>query len=161
MMTVMSRRLICRVLGTAQDAYDERPHDVPLVLRAAAVVGPRLRGCGREIGRLLDAVGGQRSPDERVGRLRGPDGGPADAGQCDPGPGHGVAGRLNGYRDADRREIADAALELEVAARAGAVRGGYHGLDRDLVRGQGVLERPGDEVSHRYGAAAARPARHD
>src|SRR5215472_2517747 len=67
---VMSGRPLCRALGPAQDAYDERPHDVPLVLRAAAVVGPRLRRRGREIGGALDAVGGQRSPDQRVGRLR-------------------------------------------------------------------------------------------
>src|SRR5262249_49768000 len=40
---VMSGRPLCRALCAAQDAHDERPHDVPLVLRAAALLAPRPR----------------------------------------------------------------------------------------------------------------------
>ena len=48
---------------------------------------------------------------------------------------------FEGDRDAGGGEVADAALELEVAAGGLALRRGDHRLDRDLVVGEHVLER--------------------
>src|ERR1022692_3329981 len=90
----------------------------------------------------------------------GPFLGGADAGQGDPGPSHELAGGLQGDCHAGRGEVTDPALQLEVAARASALRRWYDGLDGDLVRLQQVLERAGDEIGDRDGAPAARSLRH-
>src|SRR5262245_5566764 len=77
---VMSGRPFRVVIGTAENALDECPHHVPLVLGAAAVIGPRLRRRGREIGRLAYRRGAERLADQRLRRLGGSDRGAADPG---------------------------------------------------------------------------------
>ena len=57
--------------------------------------------------------------------------------------------------DAGGREVADAALQLQVAAGDRPLRSGDHGLDGDLVVGERVLERAGHELA-RSGCCAGR-----
>ena len=102
---------------------------------------------------MLSAVSG--SPTSASAAVGGADGRSADAGQRDPCPGHRPAGGLHRHRDADGGEVADPALQLEVAARPGALRRRDDRLHRDLVRLQHVLERAGDEVRDRDGPPAA------
>src|SRR5215475_2613394 len=84
---LMSGRPLGRLVDAGQDARDKGSYDVALVFRAAPVIGSRLRGPCREVGRVVDRVGAQRTADERMRRVRGIDRGAADAGQRDAGPG--------------------------------------------------------------------------
>ena len=97
-------------------------------------------------------------PDERVGGLAWRrSSAPPTPVSAMPGPGDPAADQLERDRDAGRREVADPALQLEVAAgRACPAAAGIDRLDRDLVVGEGVLERPGHELA-RPGSCAARP----
>src|SRR5215475_7277403 len=69
--------------GGGQEPDDECAHHVPLVLRAAAVVGPGPRGLCGQVGCGLDDLGGERLAGECLDRLGARDGGPADPGQGD------------------------------------------------------------------------------
>src|ERR1700722_14982515 len=125
------------------------------------MVGARPGRSGREVSRLLDAVGSQRVADQRRTGLRRADSGPADAGEGDTRPGHYPAGNLGGYRDAHGGEVAYPALQLEIAAAGRALRCRDHGLDGDLVVTERVLERAAQEVGHRDPPLAGWPLRDD
>src|SRR5215469_13114707 len=104
------RLLIGFVVGAAEDALDERPHHVPLVLGTAAVIGPRLRRRGGEFGRLGDGGGAERLSHQGLGRLGGRDRGTADPGQGDPGSGYAAGRGLDRDRYPDGGEVTDPAL---------------------------------------------------
>src|SRR5262249_59754786 len=69
---VMSGRPFRRLQVAAQQPHHEGAHHVPLVLRAAAVVGPGLGRLRGELGRLLDAL--RRHAPAGQGAGRGGDG---------------------------------------------------------------------------------------
>src|SRR5215469_8895500 len=147
---VISGRPLRRLAAdAAQDALDERRHNVPLVFRTAPVVCPGPGRRGRQRGGFADRLGGERPAGECRGGVGGGDRRSADAGQRDARLGDDIARTLYRDRDADGGEVANAALELEVAAGPLASRRRDHCLDCYLVRGKSVLERPGDELGHR------------
>jgi hypothetical protein len=157
----MSGRPLGAVVDAGEDAYDERVHDVPLERGAASMVGPGLGHVRRQVGRLTDRLRAQWLADQGVSRGSGEDRRAADAGQCDACPRDQLTRGLDRDRHSGGGEVADPALQLEIATRGRALRGRDHGLDRDLVDGQRVLERAGDEVDERDGAAAVHSLRDD
>src|SRR2546429_1892276 len=111
---VMSGRPFRGLEVAAQQPDHKGAHHVPLVFRAAAVVGPgpgRLRG---ELGRLLDALGGQRLPGQGAGRGGNGDGRSAHPGPGNPRPLHRPAGGLQRHPGAHSGEVADPAIPAEI-----------------------------------------------
>ena len=68
-----------------------------------------------------------------------------------------TAYEVEGHRRPGRGEVADATLQLQVAACGGALRAGDDGLDRDLVGREDGRERTGHELGHRDRAAPGGP----
>ena len=112
--------LLRRTLRAAQDAHHEGAHHVPLVFGAAAMIGPWPRGLRRQFGGLRDAVGGQRPPGQRAAAA-------SVAAMVDPPtPVRAMPALVTfsptvsiRHRDPDGGEVADPALQLEVAAGPG------------------------------------------
>ena len=92
-------------------------------------------------------VAASRRCPRAIGGVAGVDGGAADPRQRDPRRARPRRGVLDRDRHPGGGEVADPALELEVAARAGAGRRGDDHLDRHLVVRENGLERPGHELS--------------
>ena len=140
-----------------QDPGHEGVDDVALVVGTAAVVGPRLGGRGREVGGPARCASASRacpaseSAASRASMVRPPTPLSAMPARTTRSPSSSTATAAPAVAKSPTRR---SSLRKPPASRA--LRRRDDRLDRDLVVGQGVLERTGDEVADRDGAAAAR-----
>src|SRR5690606_14344996 len=106
----------------------------------------RLSGTRRGAGRLGDGIGVETPFDEDGRGLLGDDRAGTDTGESDARPGDTArrAVQRNGHTGGG--EVADTALHLEIATLGLALGGRDDGGHRDLVVGEGVLERPDREL---------------
>src|SRR4029079_8067064 len=100
------------------DPGHEGVDDVPLVLRAAAVVRPRLRDSRGELGGAADGGLFEHLADQGVRGLTRIEGARPDAAERDAGSDDPVTVELDGDGGTGGGGVADGALELEECALA-------------------------------------------